>query len=707
LSVTDAAVVPPDPVRENPPADSFCDLVLNGGVASGVVYPWALIELARVYRFKSIGGNSVGAMAAAVAAAGEYGRCIGIEDSFEPLRRFPLKLAEKQPGGGTKMLRLFQPSKKVRRLFDLFLDAVHTNNPKRDLKVAEAKRKAQTPTRWDRLRDFFGPLVDSLRPKGAPKDPNADPQADWTPRRLSPWGLVRRLLAKYLVTWPLTGFLFLVGAEAFIAEGSSRWLLVVFGLTGAVILTVLIVVIGFLKDLRALAKNDYGLCTGLHQEEGQEGLVEWLHKGIQLAAGRDEHDPPLTFAELWAAPRSGQNGPSPLPGGLQPLAASIDLQMFASNVTMGRPVRLPLNDPNTRLFYHPEEWERYFPDYVLKELHKASRPYQMEMDGDPDPAAIKDDKARELMQTVRELPCGGMPIVVAARLSLCFPVLFSCVGVYAIDYEGKREQRQLRRCLLSDGGLCSNFPIHLFDSAHPQWPTFGFLLDSRLVHFTDENFWRPVRHLQGRADNWLRFVPGARTDGQELGVLRQLLGFTAGMIVTMKDWNDRVTARLPHVRNRIVRLALRDGEGQLNLDMPPETILRMAREYGTDVGVKLRDEFVNESAAWREHLYVRSMIELRSLREHVRGYTQSVSAGGSGTVPLRRLLDEATQKPPLRSLTADPDPSAAPLTAVQRQALERAVKAVEALEAVLSECERDFGPYIPVPEPALHLRPPL
>ena len=84
----------PDRLREEPPADQFCDLVLNGGVASGVVYPWALLELARHYRFKCIGGNSVGAMAAALAAAAEYGRCNGVENAFEPLRRMPLELAE-------------------------------------------------------------------------------------------------------------------------------------------------------------------------------------------------------------------------------------------------------------------------------------------------------------------------------------------------------------------------------------------------------------------------------------------------------------------------------------------------------------------------------------------------------------------------------------------------------------------------------------
>ncbi|QJW85661.1 hypothetical protein HK414_27840 [Ramlibacter terrae] len=74
-------------MRERPPADRYCDLVLNGGVASGIVYPWAIVELARSFRFRRIGGNSVGAMAAALAAAAEYGRCNGNPNAFEVLRQ--------------------------------------------------------------------------------------------------------------------------------------------------------------------------------------------------------------------------------------------------------------------------------------------------------------------------------------------------------------------------------------------------------------------------------------------------------------------------------------------------------------------------------------------------------------------------------------------------------------------------------------------
>jgi hypothetical protein len=43
--------------------EKICDIVLKGGITSGVVYPLALVSLAEKYRFSNIGGTSAGAMA--------------------------------------------------------------------------------------------------------------------------------------------------------------------------------------------------------------------------------------------------------------------------------------------------------------------------------------------------------------------------------------------------------------------------------------------------------------------------------------------------------------------------------------------------------------------------------------------------------------------------------------------------------------------
>jgi predicted acylesterase/phospholipase RssA len=74
------------PVAESP----VCDIVMKGGVTSGVVYPLAICELATVYRFKSIGGTSAGAIAAVATAAAEYRRRKhGSVEGFELLEGLP------------------------------------------------------------------------------------------------------------------------------------------------------------------------------------------------------------------------------------------------------------------------------------------------------------------------------------------------------------------------------------------------------------------------------------------------------------------------------------------------------------------------------------------------------------------------------------------------------------------------------------------
>jgi len=687
----------PDRLREEPPADRYCDLILNGGVASGVVYPWALLKLARHYRFRSIGGNSVGAMAAAMAAAAEYGRCHGVADAFEPLRRMPLELAEEEldtPQPRTRMLRLFRPGVGVKRLFDLFLKAV------RLLPGQPGQASARGPMGFlrDALALFGGPFV-----------------------LFRVLVLLAALLAATaglaLVLGLAQGLAWLVDGWQF---GPPSWrsgvaiLLLASGAllaaVGALALALWVAARAFWRDLHALAAHGYGLCTGMGKP-GEEGLVQWLHRGIQLSAGRGEQDAPLSFADLWSAPRGGRPGPAPLPGGRVPPEPAIELQMYTSNVTQGRPVRLPFDDVNTRLFFDPTAWEGFFPKSVVDALRANCTGYQPQSTSDPDPARPLDSEQQHLMATLLELPGGDLPIVVAARLSLCFPVLFACVPVYAIDYETKPGQRRLRQCLLSDGGLCTNFPIHLFDAAHPPWPTFALQLDNRLRNFEDQDRWLPKTHLEGRGDNWQRSVPGAEDPGTGPRPLAgRLLGLAGGIVLTMKDWNDRVTGRLPQVRNRTIRIALKAGEGQLNLDMPRETILRMAHVYGTRTGEDLVERFAPDNRgvkrAWQEHLYVRSIIELRALRSHLAGYTQAVRARGH-TMPLREVLDAAVHTPPLGCRPDRRDPYAAALTPAQRQALERAVQAVETLEAELATSTLDLGPYEPMAEPEVRLRPPL
>src|SRR5438270_12707972 len=97
----------------------YCDLVMKGGITSGVVYPLAITELSRKYLFKNIGGTSAGAIAAVITAAAEYGKRKGNSSAYDQLAALP-----KQLGTNNLLLRLFQPSTAAARVFRVLLAAL-------------------------------------------------------------------------------------------------------------------------------------------------------------------------------------------------------------------------------------------------------------------------------------------------------------------------------------------------------------------------------------------------------------------------------------------------------------------------------------------------------------------------------------------------------------------------------------------------------
>ncbi len=73
----------PEPDFPRYQADDFegtpagpCDLILEGGVASGAVHPYVVLELAQRHNLHSIGATSAGANAGVLAAAAEYARTV-------------------------------------------------------------------------------------------------------------------------------------------------------------------------------------------------------------------------------------------------------------------------------------------------------------------------------------------------------------------------------------------------------------------------------------------------------------------------------------------------------------------------------------------------------------------------------------------------------------------------------------------------------
>ena len=158
--------------------------------------------------------------------------------------------------------------------------------------------------------------------------------------------------------------------------------------------------------------------------------------------------------------------PRPLTFGLLK-EKDIELAMLTTDLSTGTQNELPFQKrcwPQTRWAFRPHEFEKLFPKRIVDHLV----------------AHAPDGSEGEVFQRFRDegycpLPDPeDLPVIVAVRMSLSFPVLLSSIPLYAIDYMVSTNY-VVRHCF-SDGGITSNFPIHFFDAAVPGRPTFGINL---------------------------------------------------------------------------------------------------------------------------------------------------------------------------------------------------------------------------------------
>ena len=651
------------------PSDRFCDLVMKGGITSGVVYPPAICELAQQYRFKNIGGTSAGAIAAVVTAAAEFQRRhTGSMAGFKRLAGLPEELADREGGRKTKLLRLFQPDPAGRRLFGILVESL--NAPDTVHRI---------------VKIVFGSL-------------------------LSYWvATLAGLLLTYLAY-----------------RGSGSWLATMLTLVIVVPLSVGLLV--YLDVTRGVVGNNYGLCKGLTtNRQAGPALTNWLHQLIQEAAALPLNEP-LTFGHLWNAPGfppqwlglSAQEAKS---------ARSIDLQMFTTNLTHGRPYIVPHIEATARLFFRVEELEAYLPAEVADWFVRHAREYmdaRRSEGSDPPVAAAQYRDGKGESRQLLEIPeAKDFPVLLAARMSLSFPVLFAAVPLWAIDYEHPRKERGFRRCLFSDGGISSNFPMHLFDGLVPNWPTFGMQLEPALAGFqadpgTQRNMiFLPHTYGQGIADRWNRFDEH-RNSASRMG------GFLGSILGTMQNWNDNTLSRMPGVRDRVVRVRLLEEEGGLNLNMEEKLILRVAAR-GKEAARRLikrfaenahtdgddaagpedaspADAIIGRGAAsrtwpgWDFQRFVRLDVLLRTFADKAASLRRALSADAPHSTPYADLIARAG---------AQPAPG-------HEEALKpEALQALSALEAQLRRAASVFEsqapgyPNEPVPNPDLRVRPSL
>ncbi|UGQ48849.1 patatin-like phospholipase domain-containing protein [Massilia endophytica] len=524
-----------------------CDIVMEGGVTSGVVYPSFVAELSRRFTLRSIGGTSVGAVAAVAAAAAQFKRNAaahgGPDDGFDELARLPGWLKDPGDSGKSHLFSLFQPCADLRRHFAVVEATLNRKGPVG--RVAAAV--------WGLLRHF----------------------------PLSALAGLAAVITLHLALARLSGAADLV--RALVTNPIAQISLVLWLPLGALAAAAF----SFVRTaISGLSRNNGGICSGMGEEGAQHpALTEWLHQLVQKIAGLPEARP-LTF------------------GDLQESRPSIELAFMSTGLSEFRAHRLPHDSGD--LLFRLSELRRLFPEGIVQAMCAASRPV-----ADSSPKTIEllrrmDEHIEAEDRDLYFLPdAANLPIVFCARLSLSFPVLLQAIPLYRLRYvegDGVSEGAfTLCRVWFSDGGLTSNFPIHFFDSLLPTRPTFGISLDNSLAEGAPPSarVRLPKNNAQGLTGGY------ADIDNSDGSV--SPASFLGALIRTIRIAREEGLKHTPGYRDRIVQIMHTRKEGGLNLNMPAESIDAMS-ESGTEAARQIIARFLDaESSAngWLNHRWVR------------------------------------------------------------------------------------------------------
>lgn len=286
----------------------------------------------------------------------------------------------------------------------------------------------------------------------------------------------------------------------------------------------------------------------------------------------------------------------------------------------------------------------------------------------------------------RALPeAQDLPVLLAVRMSLSFPVLLSTIPLYTVDRTLKANlgtTKSPTRVLFSDGGICSNFPMHLFDSPLPSRPTFGVDLGDFHEDHPKERVWLPA--IRKNSQGIETYIP-PMLDSPGIG---SVIGFFGFIVNTMQNWNDQLQLVMPGFRDRIVHISHSKTEGGLNLDMKPGVITALATS-GFDAGGVLVNAFAERGKddafnAWDNHRRIRIRLLLSTIDQQARKLRTAIER--TGTPTWRDVLDQ--ESPPSYPL--------------DREHRNLALKVLAALEAVAGELEKsgiDLVTGAPRPEP--------
>jgi predicted acylesterase/phospholipase RssA len=609
-----------------------CDIIMKGGLTSGIAYPVAILELARKFRFRSIGGTSAGAIAAALTAAAEYGREHG---GFRRLRGVSDELCK-----GSRIVDLFQPAASTRPLMVTILEATRRYSMARAGTPQDGVQSRRVARFADGIRKTINILFVQL------------PGVLFA---TSPF-LYSILVVTGTVIGATLAFFVLRGFRTDLP--TVGWFLPVLALYGLALGWVagVLGMFGFLFRIAAkqVPRNLYGVCTG-HEtgpQPKERALTDWLHARINLLAGRDPEDAPLTIGDL---KRKGE-------GDVDSGERSITLRTMTADLNHAQPFVVPFEGHT--LIINMKEMEQLFPGRVVQHLQ---------------------DRAAGADEFVFADPCNhfallptddAFPVVVAARLSLGFPLLLSAVPLYTIARSALvrktpgsplvLEKTDLQKNWFSDGGIASNFPIHFFDVWLPSRPTFGINLTtmSEDSFEGDERAGTSVRARESqrvkvsrrrvRAERQTAFVPMSPEDvagrprvggmphavesaTERLGdgggaeavylprgdeatyaawtEINDVIGFLMGVWTTAQNYRDSMQTQLPSYRERVVEVRFSPLEGGLKLALGQAEIKSLV-DKGRRAGALLCNEF-----SFGEHQWVRFLVLMAQLEAQLRRTT--------------------------------------------------------------------------------------
>ncbi len=566
-----------------------CDIVMKGGITSGIVYPGVVCKLAEKYDFQNVGGTSAGGIAAALTAAAELARRQG-RDVFPELAKVPAFLGADapEPASGSNLFNLFQPQPGMKGLYHL-------------------------ATAF--LLKGFVPVARAV---------------------------LRVLWLEFLLGVAFGGGVIYFGWQN---TGLKFGLVVALGILAMIAAVLLISSLGLLVRLRRLSSHHYGFCFGYTKRTSDKqpiSLVEWLNERLNSFAALPSEEP-LTFGHLSrCVDADNLNGIT--------LKMITTCLTFGRPFTLPFESHQFYFSPSELSNYLPAEVIAWMENHPPQPTHAEDHPKRkIDLTGLkplPDANDLPVILAVRLSLSFPFLFCAVPLYAVDFTRRERGPGDPVPAKRTPGDALGPDDPFTAERVWFADGGITSNFPFHLFDSPIPRWPTFGLDLDDLRPDMTDNSprTWMPTSNGGGIAPVWTRLGTLPSFTG--------VVPFASSMIDAARNWMDNLQSTVPGYRDRIVHVFLNQREGGLNLNMPPDVVTALSG-YGEQAADHLIQHFVDGTdggkptpMTWDNHRWIRYRSSTLLLQEFLAGYASSIENPAPGDSGIMTLVARGKTDPP-------------------------------------------------------------